>query len=95
MRYIIGNGTTTEMWTDPWLKVHPPRPLRAKSTTPPNVKVSEYLSENRWGWNLRKLREDVEEEDISRILIQKISDKAEQDLMGWHYNDNGLYSVKS
>lgn len=83
------------MWTDSWLHVHPPRPPRARSTTIQTVKVCEYFSESRRCWNLNKLREDVEEDDIQRILSQKISDKAEQDLMGWHYNDNGIYSVKS
>lgn len=29
MRFIIGNGATVSMWTDPWLPVHPPRPPRS------------------------------------------------------------------
>lgn len=42
-----------------------------------------------------KLREDVMYEDIEKILALKICFMAKQNLLEWHYNDNGLYSVKS
>lgn len=38
---------------------------------------------------------EVHPEDVTKILHMKISAKAELDLMGWSYNDNGIYSVKS
>lgn len=95
MRYIIGNGTTTKMWTDSWLSLRPPRPPRPRRVINHNTRVSDYINENRTGWNLEKLREDVVEDDIVKILALRISPKAEQDLMGWHYNDSGLYTVKS
>ncbi|XP_056863930.1 uncharacterized protein LOC130511109 [Raphanus sativus] len=95
MRYIIGDGMTTNMWTDSWLNLHPPRPPRPQREVNPHSKVSDYFNASRTGWNIDKLREDVVHEDIEKILALKISDKAKQDLLGWHYNDNGLYSVKS
>ena len=30
MGYIIGDGTLINMWTDPWIPDHPPRPPRAR-----------------------------------------------------------------
>ena len=35
------------------------------------------------------------EEDVEKILALKISSKAEVDLLGWHYTDDGIYTVKS
>lgn len=32
---------------------------------------------------------------MEKILGLKISSKAQCDLLGWHYNENGIYSVKS
>ncbi|XP_009124577.2 uncharacterized protein LOC103849567 [Brassica rapa] len=95
MRYIIGNGTTTKMWEDSWLSLHPPRPPRPRRDINHNMKVSDYINDNRTGWNMEKLREDVVEEDLATIQALRISSKAEQDLLGWHYNDNDLYTVKS
>lgn len=32
---------------------------------------------------------------MEKILAIKFPPKAELDLLGWHYNDNGIYKVKS
>lgn len=40
-----------------------------------------------YGWYL--------DEDVDKILTLKLSLKAHQDLLGWQYNENGIYSVKS
>lgn len=44
---------------------------------------------------MEKLREDVVDEDIERTVLLSISSKSQQDLMGWHYNDDEIYTVKS
>lgn len=41
------------------------------------------------------MRECFVDEDVERILQVKISRTAKIDLMGWRYNENGVYSVKS
>ncbi|WZY89335.1 hypothetical protein YC2023_046070 [Brassica napus] len=84
MRYIIGNGESTKMWTDSWLSLHPPRPPRSRGEVNTNSKVSDYVLNNGRGWNLDKLREDVIQEDIEKILELKISSKARQDLIALH-----------
>ena len=35
------------------------------------------------------------DEDYNTIVALKISSKAHQDLYGWHYNEDGIYTVKS
>ena len=95
MRYIIGDGELINMWTDPWIPDHPPRPPHARGDFTEGEKVKEYFDANRLQWNEGKLREVVIDEDVERILALRISPTAKQDLMGWHYNEDGLYTVKS
>ena len=95
MRFIIGNGSTVSMWSDPWLPTHPPRAPRAIIGMEEIESVENYIKTDGMGWNMDKLMEKVIPEDIEIIRKLKISSKAELDLLGWHYTDDGIYSVKS
>lgn len=95
MRHLIGDGSFTNMWTDQWLPVHPPRPPRPITEVDEAEKVSMYLHSNNTGWDLDKLRLVVEPEDFEVIVSLKISPVAQQDLVGWHYTQDGIYTVKS
>lgn len=95
LRYVVGNGELVNMWTDPWIPDHPPRPPQARGVTNTAEKVKEYFDINRSQWNESKLREMVIDEDVDRILALRISPTAKQDLLGWHYNEDGLYTVRS
>lgn len=95
MRYIIGDGSYTDMWKDSWLPLHPPRPPRSREEVCDNTKVQSYMKEGSQEWNLEKLRAEVVDEDYNTIVALKISSKAHQDLYGWHYNEDGIYTVKS
>lgn len=93
MRFIIGKGMTVSMWTDPWLPTHPPRPPRSVDGNNVLESVSNYINNDGSGWDIQKIRAMVLPEDY--ILRLKISPKAELDLLGWHYTDSGIYTVKS
>lgn len=95
MRYVIGDGTSINTWTDPWIPVHPPRPPRALSETELSSRVSNLLLANRSNWDETKLRELIVEEDVEYIKNIKVSATAQQDLLGWHYNEDGIYTVRS
>ena len=96
MRYLIGNGHNTSAWLDPWLPLHPPRPPECMMGTMDNhYSVSDLMNEQKNGWNLERLRGTVTPEDIQVILNIRISPTIAPDLLGWHYNDSGLYTVKS
>lgn len=95
MRVVIGNGTTTRMWLDPWIPEHPPRPPRALTGDLSNVPVSSFMNADRNSWNIMKLEAEVVPEDIDKILAIKLCSKAELDLLGWSYNEDGIYTVKS
>ena len=95
LRYIIGDGSHVNMWKDPWIPDHPPRAPRPRQQITQDTKVSQFFLRDRNQWDIEKLRQEVIEEDVDKILALKISPTAKQDLLGWHYNDNGIYSVKS
>lgn len=56
--------------------------------------MKEYFDTNRSQWNEQKLRDVIIDEDVDQIFLLKISSTAHQDLMGWHYNEDGIYTVK-
>lgn len=95
MKYIIGDGTHVNIWSDPWLKDHPPRPPRSRHAQPGVIKVHELFSDNGRIWNEEKIREVVVAEDVEKNLSIKLCSSAENDLLGWHYNGEGIYLVKS
>lgn len=82
MHFIIGNGSTVNMWSDPWLPTHPPRAPRANNGMEEIESVESYIQTDGMGWNMDKLIERVIPEDIEIIMKLKISSKAELDLLG-------------
>lgn len=95
MSYLIGDGSLINMWTDNWIPDHPPRPLRAGCEVVAGEKVRDHFLDNRAVWDEPKLREVIIAEDVERILSIRLSPMAQNDLMGWYYNEDGLYTVKS
>lgn len=95
MSFVIGNGELINMWTDAWIPDHPPRPPRPRTQNPIMRKVKDFFFADRNYWDEEKLREFVISEDVDKILSIKISSKAQHDLMGWHYNEDRICSVKS
>lgn len=46
MRYVIGDGSLVNMWIDPWIIDHTPRPPRSINGSVLEGKVREYFSED-------------------------------------------------
>lgn len=92
LRYIIGDGSLVNMWEDPWIPDHPPRAPRPRRDITAGIKVNQFFDRDRKQWDIQKLRDEVVEEDIEKILEIRISPTAQQDLLGWHYI--GIYSGK-
>lgn len=47
------------------------------------------------GWNMNIIRQTVVEEDVDLITSIRLRPNSFPDMIGWHYNDSGIYSVKS
>ncbi|XP_024014707.1 uncharacterized protein LOC112088547 [Eutrema salsugineum] len=94
MRFIIGDGTAVSFWYDPWLPLDPPRPPRPIEEIVNQCLVKDLFDEQS-GWNEREIQRLVVEEDAEIILSMRVNSRSEKDLLGWHYNKTGLYTVKS
>ncbi|XP_019089170.1 PREDICTED: uncharacterized protein LOC109127977 [Camelina sativa] len=97
MRVLLGNGQTTNIWYDPWLITTPPRPPRRRDNINTDLTtVNELFLEGLpHRWNVNLLQELFIDEDVQQIIQIKLSPSEHPDLLGWHYNDSGLYTVKS
>ncbi|KAG7551591.1 Ribonuclease H domain [Arabidopsis thaliana x Arabidopsis arenosa] len=96
MRLLIGNGQNTNVWSDPWLPTHPPRAPRCLVGTNSDLRyVKDLMNARQTGWNIDTLRLHVVPEDIPLISNVRIFPTPVPDLLGWNYNDTGLYTVKS
>lgn len=46
-------------------------------------------------WDVDKVHELVEVEDVDRVLALKLSASWKCDLLGWQYTKDGVYTIKS
>lgn len=91
----MANGESIDVWSDPWIPDHPPRAPRPVSISPTPRTVNTWFTNSGSGWNECKVRELVIPEDVDKILSLKLNTRKPVDLLGWHYNKSGIYSVKS
>ncbi|KAL9308986.1 putative RNA-directed DNA polymerase [Arabidopsis thaliana] len=94
LRYIVGNSLQISTWKDLWLPLHPPRPPKARNIDSADCWLSDWIQQGQV-WNEATIREKVTEEDADLILSLKLCTSASQDILGWHYTQDGNYSVKS
>lgn len=96
VRLLIGDGKTTNTWLYPWLLTHPLRPPRKKERVETFVSYVKYLIDDKTKqWNMENVRDVVDETDVMYIQNILLSSLLNRDLLGWHYTDSGLYTVKS
>lgn len=95
LQHVIGDGSLINAWTYPWLPDNLSRPPRARTEQQTDYKVNDFFLPGSNRWYEAKVREVIIDEDVEKILQIKLSPHAQMDLIGWHYNENGVYSVKS
>lgn len=95
LRWGVGSGSSIRAFIDPWLM----RPITFKPITIPanqhaNLTVEELRTETRqWNWMLiNECFWPIDHEEFRKIPIHALSGS---DRIIWHYNSNGIYSVKS
>jgi hypothetical protein len=59
------------------------------------TKVNELLLQNGEGWNIDKLNEVFNEEDVADILRVPVGRVGTKDYVAWNYTKNGIFLVKS
>ena len=90
----IGNGQRVGIWSDPWL----PRGVTRKPITPRGStllqSVHELIDPISEQWDEQLLAQSFWDEDVSLIKALPIHLDM-PDIVGWHYDSKGRFSVKS
>jgi hypothetical protein len=90
----IGDGSQTRIWEDPWF----PRAPSCRPFTPRRVnlltRVDELLDPHTGTWDDGLVYDSFWKEDADLILSLLVHEGMEN-MIAWHYNNNGLFSVKS
>lgn len=94
MLWRVGNGSHTNIWSDPWI----PRSWSRKPLTPRGAnlvsKVEELIDPYTGSWDDGLLVQTFWEEDVAAIKSIPVHAKME-DMVAWHYDMRGCFSVKS
>ncbi|KAL3825323.1 hypothetical protein ACJIZ3_021352 [Penstemon smallii] len=95
-RWRVGNGNSINIWGDRWL----PREstfqiFTPKGDRPSDMKVSTLIDEETGQWDVDKVTSLFNEEDSACILSIPLGNGRHDDRRLWHYNRNGLFSVRS
>ncbi|XP_074328418.1 uncharacterized protein LOC141666327 [Apium graveolens] len=95
-RIKVGNGTSINIWNDPWI----PETDNAYLTTSRlqelfNVTVSNLLKDEAKEWDRDLIHDLFNDEDARRILKIPLSMRYEDDLWFWTEDEKGKYTIKS
>ncbi|KAK2652654.1 hypothetical protein Ddye_012510 [Dipteronia dyeriana] len=94
LRWRVGNGNSIWVYKDNWVT----RPNTFKILSSPslgvNIKVNDLFSPS-GGWNLDLLKLNFLDSDIEAILNIPLGSGTRDDTVIWHFEGNGVYSVKS
>jgi hypothetical protein len=90
----VGDGQNIEIWNDPWVpkcETRKPRTLQGNHIV---TRVSELIDPISQTWDENLVRQTFHEVDAEAILTIPICEH-EEDHYAWHYDNRGLFSVKS
>ncbi|KAK3206927.1 hypothetical protein Dsin_020973 [Dipteronia sinensis] len=94
LRWKIGNGNNIRVFKDQWL----PIPSTFKNITPDSscdLRVEALIVSDPPGWNLELLNQLFLYIDREVILYIPISFSGGQDSVSWHYENSGIYYLRS
>ncbi|CAN1814975.1 Putative ribonuclease H protein At1g65750 [Linum perenne] len=96
VRWKIGDGTAVNVWSQPWLRsevnmwVETPMIHGLEDAT-----VSDFLIPGLPMWDEEAVRATFDDRDADCILQLPLSNLEEKDTRVWHFEKNGIYSVRS
>ncbi|KAG2266079.1 hypothetical protein Bca52824_073158 [Brassica carinata] len=95
-RWIVGDGEHVRFWKDKWL----PQSNLLIPKTPgtfayPHLLVKDLFIPGTKVWDEQKLRNLIEERDVTIVLSIRPSTTGGKDKLHWTYTTSGTYSVKS
>ena len=92
----VGTGSSISVWNDPWLPFTRPRPANKNPNhCYPDLTVDSLIHSASRTWNLQAISTLVSPEDIKIITSIPLSTNQMDDRLGWHFTNNGKYTVQS
>lgn len=96
LRKRVGNGYTTNVWSEPWLPTNPAHPPLSRGLErDDHLRVHHLINVETNTWNTDMLSTMVKVEDIPHITSIRLSRTGRRDCVSWDFTKSGLYTVKS
>ncbi|KAJ9134910.1 hypothetical protein P3X46_032151 [Hevea brasiliensis] len=95
VRVNIGDGSSTLIWSDPWIPCHNFKVTRP-SQCPPHINiVSDLMHQDSLAWNVGLVCQLFNPSTAKTILSIPIAPRGNEDYLVWHYENSGRYTVRS
>jgi hypothetical protein len=86
----VGDGSQSNICSDPWVLGSPNRMITTRSYT----KVSELIDAETGTWDEELLRSIFWSIGVKRILNILLARSMVQDFVSWHYTKTGIFSIR-
>jgi hypothetical protein len=90
----VGDGSKINIWNDAWIPGSHDRKIVTRRGHNLLTHVSDLIDPITDRWDEELVKQTFWSIDIGRILAIPLTDSME-DFIAWHYNKNGVFSVKS
>ena len=92
----MGTYSSISVWSDFWIPPTRPRPANKNlQNSYPDFTVDSLITSGSLTWNLQAIRALVDPHDVKIIESILLSRNQMEDRYGWHFTNNGRYSVQS
>lgn len=91
----VGSGTGIRIWRSPWVPRTPSLRVLGKARPCRLTWVADLIDATRMTWKVDLLHRFFQAADVEIILKIKLPTKPLPDFIAWHYEKNGLFSVRS
>jgi hypothetical protein len=91
----VGDGKNIRIWRDNWLPrkfALKPQPGKSKDM---HKRVNQLVNEGTGMWNTQLIHKMFYPHDAEAILQLNVPETSRNDFLAWHYESNGVFSVKS
>lgn len=91
----IGDGASVRIWRDPWI----PRQFSCRTATSRGRCrlhwVADLLNSEGNDWDYHRIRAIFNAADAEAIAKIKLSERRTEDVLAWHMENTGIFSVRS
>jgi hypothetical protein len=91
----IKSGTKVQIWRDPWIPRPPSfRPTLKRGGTRLRW-VSQLMKPGGYEWDDQVINSCMYPHDTNEVLRIRLANRNEEDIIAWHYEKTGVFTVRS